>query len=350
LAEGPLRAIRLRRSALLACLGLAACSGVQVHTQTAPGARLPARLVAVYPFGLRWKAPAYRAYELGMDEVAAVLADGRLSALGPSEFHVLDFESDALFAATDLSAALPAWRVAPEAVLGLRGWAERRETSGSRVLYDQAGHPVGRKRTAEVEIVVHEELLGAPAGTLAEAWAVVPVDPFADHPTYDPDPELRRWAGKLTRAVLAAAASRLAVADPPEDPGFDAELNPRDEDDFALPGRASLAELLARADPVDREAAHLDRLLYFSPDLPGARTELFDGLPQGLYVTRVRSEAARQAGLQEGDFVARVDGAPAAGLQTVLRELALRPAGTSIELAVLRGPTHETLRLPVPGR
>ncbi len=339
--------IRARASVLL--LTLAACGGVQLHARTEPGARLPARLVAVYPFGLRWKAPAYRGYELGMDEVAAVLADGRLSALGPSEVRVLDFESDALFAATDLSSSLPGWRLPPGAVLGLRGWAEKRETSGSRVLYDRMGRPVGQQREADVEIVVHEELLGPPAGVVAEAWAVVPVDPFADHPTYDPDPELRRWAGKLTRAVLAAASSRLATRDPPGDPGFDVELNPRDEDAFTLPGRPSLEELLSRADPLDRDAARLDRLLYFDPELPGGRAELFGRLPQGLYVTRVRSEAAEKAGLRRGDFIARVDDAPAAGLMTVLRELSLRPAGSACALTVLRGAEHVTVRLPVPG-
>ncbi len=336
---------------LLALLGCAACSGVTVRQSVNPGPPIPARVVAVYPFGLRWKAPAYRAYELAMDEVAAVLDDGMLGAIGPTEFQVRSYESDALFAATSLAGSLAAWGLRPENVLALRGWAERREARGVEVLYDDSGRPIGQRHNTDVRVVIHEELLGPAGGSpVAEAWAEVPVDPFADHPSYDPDPELRRWAQKLTRAVIAASADRLQTVPQVADVGVDLTLDPRDEEAFELPGRPSLATLLAGVQPVDKEAARLDRLLYFDPSLETKQVELFERLPQGLYVTAVRSPAAAQAGLLPGDLIVAVQGEPAAGEQTLRRWLTLTAPGLPVTITVLRAAERLALHLPAPSR
>jgi hypothetical protein len=236
-------------------------------------------------------------------------------------------------------------------VLALRGWAERREARGVEVLYDTNGKPIGQRKNAEVKVVVHEELLGPSGGGLvAEAWAEVPVDPFADHPSYDPDPELHRWVGKLTQTVLAAAAERLQTVPQVADLGVDLTLDPRDEEAFELPGRPALATLLAGVQPLDKEAARLDRLLYFDPDLPAKQIELFERLPQGLYVKGVRSETAAKAGLMAGDLIVAVHGETAAGEQTLRRWLSLSAPGQPVELTVLRAADHVAIHLPAPPR
>lgn len=344
----------MRRGAFLLLL-LATCGGLPIQRRTSAGPLLPSRAVAVYPFALRWSAPAYRSYELAMDEVDAVVGQGSLSAIGPTEFRVLDPANDALFTGTDLAGSLSAWGLRPENLLGLRGWAERREISGVSTIYDKAGQPVGRRRDVDVRLVVHEDLLGpstglpsAPGSLVAEVWAEVRIDPFADHPDTDDLPELRRAVGRLTRAVLALAEPRLRTVPQVTDPGIDLVLNPRDELAFDQPGRPALATLLAGAGPIDREAAQLERLLYFDPAMTPARAALLEALPQGLFVTKVRSTAALRSGLREGDLIARVAGAPAAGQQTLLRWLSSEPTGTPVPLTVLRGADRLELKLPSP--
>lgn len=338
-----------RRLLAVGVAALAACGGVKVRVTASPGPSIPARVVAVYPFGLRWKEPAYRAYELAMDEVAGVLAGGTLGAIGPSEFQVRNYESDALFASTSLAGSLAHWGLRPDNVLALRGWAERNEATDSSVLYDSAGKPVGRRQNADVKLLVHEELL-SPGGLIAEAWAEVPSDPFAEHPSYDPEPELRHWVGKLTRAVLAAAADRLQTVAQVADTGIEATLNPRDEEVLALPDRPPFSELLAQSQPIDREALLADRLLYFAPDLPAARIAELEQLPQGLYVNAVRGEGAARTGLAPGDFIVAVDGDPAAGEQTLRRWLSAATVGQPVALTVLRAGRRVALALPAPPR
>ena len=151
----------LERILLAASLGLlAGCGGLEVHRHASAGAPLPTRVVAVYPFALRWGAPAYRGYELAQDELGAILDDGRLAALGPTEFKLLDPQSDAIFAGTDLAGSLAGWGLRPGNLLGLRGWAERREASDVEVLYDKAGKAVGQRRNADVTLVVHRSSSG----------------------------------------------------------------------------------------------------------------------------------------------------------------------------------------------
>ncbi len=327
-----------------------ACGGAPVRAEVTLGPILPARIVAVYPFMLRWDAPAYRSYELAMDEVDAVLATGLFAAAGPTEFSVRSFATDELLAATDVGDELPAWGVAPTSVLGLRGWAERRETTDSEILYDLRGRAAGGRRNAKVDFVIHEELLSPIAAPIAEVSAVVPVDPFGDGLGDSLDATLRRWTMKLTRAVLAAAAARLSTAAPVRDAGVDLLPSLRAEEGFSLPGFRSLAEILAPKDPLDREAARLDRVAALNPGASPSLVATLARLPEGLYVTRVRSAAARAAGLRAGDLVTAVDGEPAAGRQTLLRHLSLAAAPGVVTLSVLRDADRLTLRLPVPER
>jgi hypothetical protein len=282
-----------------------------------------------------------------MDEVGVVLDTGRLTAIGPSEFRVLSPQSDQIFAATNLASGLVDRGLHPDEVLALRGWAEKREQAETKVAFDRAGKPAAQQRGVDVRLVVHEELLG-PTAVIAETWAEVPVDPFAEHPTSDDLPELRHWVIKLTEAVLAEAEPRLRTVSIPTDPGFTFQSTLRDEERFGSEGRASLEAELMPMDPLLRESALLDRVFYLYPDATPAEANALAQLPTGLLVGKVRSEEATKSGLRTGDLITEVEGEPAVGPQTLHRWLALRPEGSKLRLAILRGPDRVNLVLPVP--
>jgi hypothetical protein len=323
---------------------LTACGGVQVHARAAPGDRIPARVVAVYPFATRFDQPAYRSYERAMDSVGAVLATGRLAALGPSEFKVLNVQNDQIYAATNLARSLAERGLHPNEVLALRGWAERREQSEVKASFDRTGKFAGQRRGVDVRLVVHEELLG-PTELLGEAWAEVPTDPFADHPTYDDLPELRHWVIKLTEAVLAEAEPRLETKPTPTDPGFTFQVTLKEEERFSPDSRPTLEAQLIRMDPLIRESSLLDRVLYFYPDISTRAATSLQRLPAGLLVDEVSSVAARRSGLRPGDLIAEVEGESADGPQTLLRWLAFKD---KVRLAVLRGPERVDVSLAAP--
>ncbi|MHB1843749.1 MAG: PDZ domain-containing protein [Deltaproteobacteria bacterium] len=329
---------------------LCSCASIPMKGESLPGPTIPVRVVAVYPVGLRWSAPAYRSYELAMDEVRELLVLGRYSVLGPTELEVLDSHSDSIYAATNLASSLAERRLRPNDLVALRGWVERRETNDTELLVDQRGKPVGQRRNLDLRLVIHEELIGpTPGSILAEVSAEVPVDPFADHPSWDDMPELRGWVRKLVRRLFDLASARLA--DTPKaviDTGLDLSLNPRDEDAFVADGHPALDVLLARLGPVDREAALLDRILYFEPSAPPARAGLFSRLPQGLYVDHVRSPAAKASGIRAGDLIVEIEGEPAAGEQTLRRWMTINGAGQSVRVVVLRDGARKTLALPCP--
>ncbi len=280
----------LRRAVLgLVLAASLGCAGTQHLEITLGQAKLhPIRLIAVYPTALHFEAPAYRSYELAMDQVEALLATGRLMALGPDEFAQLDWQSNFLYASTNLSGKLTALGLRPSEVAGLRGWIERREQRGSQQLYDANGRPRGQSKSAEVSYVVHEDLIGSESDELIASGSLeISVDPFAEHPAWDDAPELRQAVKTLAHELLRRAGPALRSGPQVNELPFEAAWVSWGEERFTMPGRPALQEQLATLDAVSAEAARLLRLSYFEPDLSSADQTAMLALPAGLWVRGV---------------------------------------------------------------
>jgi hypothetical protein len=335
-------------SILAASLG---CAGAQHLEITLGQAKLhPIRFIAVYPTSLRFDAPAYRSYELAMDQVEALLSTGHLMALGSDEFAQLDWQSNFLYASTNLSGKLTALGLAPPEVAGLRGWIERREQRGSQQLYDAKGRPSGQSRSAEVSYVIHEDLIGPESDELIASGSLeIAVDPLAEHPAWDDAPELRQAVKTLVGGLLHRAGPAIRAGLQIEELPFEAAWVPWGEERFSMPGRPALSDTLSTLDPVSAEAARLLRLSYFEPDLSSADQTAMLALPAGLWVRRVPGRL-QASGLEPGDLITSVESDPAAGPQTLLRWASARAPGAPVHVAVRRGEQVVQLRIPAPER
>jgi hypothetical protein len=338
---------------VLACAFAASlgCAGARNLTITVrPRQPHVIRLIAVYPTALRFEAPAYRSYELSMDQVEAVLATGRFMALGPDEFVLRNWTSNALYGQTNLSGKLTALGLSPSDVLGLRTWIERREQRGSQQLTDPNGKPTGHARSAEVTYIVHADLLDPDSDEpLAAGSLETAVDPFAEHPAWDDAPELRQAVKTLVGDLLGKAGAALQSRPQVTELPFGADWIPWGEERFAMPGRPPLQAQLASLDPVSAEALRLLRLSYFDSELSNARQNAMLALPAGLWVRAVPSRL-RAAGLEVGDLITSVEGDPAAGPQTFLRWASTKAPGSPIKLTLLRHDQIVHLAVPAPAR
>ena len=339
--------------ALAASLGCAGARNLIITVRPRPPRAV--RLIAVYPTALRFEAPAYRSYELSMDQVGAVLATGRFMVLGPDELELRDWTSNAFYGQTNLSGMLTPLGLAPSEVLGLRAWVERQEQRGSQQLTDPNGRPTGHARSAEVTYIVHADLLDPEADEpLAAGSLEITVDPFAEHPAWDDAPELRQAVRTLVGKLLGKAGTALQSRPQVTELPFEADWIPWGEELFAMPGRPPLRAQLASLDPVSAEALRLLRLSYFDPDLSNARQSAMLALPAGLWVRAVPSRL-RAAGLAPGDLITTVESDPAAGPQTFLRWASARTPGSPMKLTLLRGdqvhqPQIVHLDIPAPDR
>jgi hypothetical protein len=341
----------MARTLFFAWLLLAGCSDIQLELGKAKP--FPAKLVAVYPYQLRYDAPAYKSFELAMDEVMVVLDQKQLGALGPDEFKIFatDSQQVGIFSATNVAGTLPALGLVPGNVVALRGWAERREQKYSSMRYDANGKPEGTKRDVQVTMIAHLELLGPDSSNpIAEAKVEFPVDPFADHPLYDDSPELRKQVKRLTEQLLDQAKSVLVTEPQPSDPGFEYLYNPRNAETFSLPNRPPYTQQLASMDLISRDAAQMALLLYFYPELPPNQQEQLGRLPTGLLVTKVTSPIVTMDGLLPNDLIVEVEKTPVAGPQTLLRFMAHKDPGVPVQIVVQRGPARVGLYVPSPPR
>lgn len=326
----------------------AACAGPEsgLRLEVSSSMAYPTRLIAIYPVGLRFEAPAYRSYELAMEVVSATLSSGRFMVLGPSEFQVLRWDVDRLYAATTLSGQLAKLGLRPGNLLGLRTWVEKREQSGAQQLWDAHGMPRGTSRSAQVTYVVHAELLGPDvAQPVAEAAVDVSVDAFADHPAWDDTPELRVALRRLTARLFDRLGAQLQTIPQPKHLPFEAEWVPWDEEAFAMPGHPPLRVQLEAEDAVTAEATRLLRLSYFNADLPPNLQTTLLALPAGLWVRKV-PRLLQAAGLEVGDVVTHVEDEPVVGPQTLLRWQAVALPGASLHVRVWRAGEHLHLTIP----
>jgi hypothetical protein len=307
---------------------LSSCHSGITRALKAPETALTVSAVLVYPVrltgtpALRW-----RELELGQRLVQAGLAraGGRLAIYGPTEFTVSRWDDPRWAASTAAPLVLGEGRRLDE-VLAVRTSAERRVTSNVTERQDAQGRARGGAVSEEVTWLCTLELLRPSTGeVLGTFTAQVTSDPFA--PTgeeeFDPDPALTR----LLERMVAEALRWTLEALPDQAP--DVAL-PRLT--LALGPAATISQREPDAAPMDALSTEVwvhNRARFLSPSLPEAHVPTVARLAQGMLVL----EAPPGAGVQAGDVIVRVHGAPA--LPQVLARRRLRDA--PVPVVVRRG-------------
>jgi hypothetical protein len=117
--------------------------------------------IVVYPFGFRWPEGAYRSFELSQRLIDLVLDKAGDLALvfGPSEFNVYKPLDNNAWAASNVVALFPQYGLSAHKAVVLRPWAEKRQATSQKELYDATGKTTGRTTVQEVTYIGHVEIL-----------------------------------------------------------------------------------------------------------------------------------------------------------------------------------------------
>ncbi|MFP2909069.1 hypothetical protein ACLESD_29315, partial [Pyxidicoccus sp. 3LFB2] len=259
----------LARMALgLVALVALACRGPSLQVKHDVPADLGVAAVVVYPVGLRWEAPAWRAVELSQRLVDVALAEAGTEALffGPTEVRVYRPDEDDAWAASNAVAVLAPYGVRPEGAVVLRPRAERRIQSGQRELVDSRERTVGQSvNEAVVYLATVEVLHPASRQVVLEVSGEAPADPFAEvsDDGADPTPELTRLLEALTREALKGLSGTLKPPRVPSPPVATAVA--------WLPWETlELGPELAGKDVLDAEVLRRQRLGFANPGLAPA--------------------------------------------------------------------------------
>jgi hypothetical protein len=325
---------------------LAGCSAHTVRVDLVPGKPLPAQAMAVFPFDFRWETPAWRSWELSQVLTSQIVATNRYMVFGPGEFKLIRGEASNPFLGSDLVLSIADHGVSPTAALVLRPSAERRVHSELKQLFDSDGKPRGSERVEFVTVFARLEAFhSATRERVATAQGSVEIDPFAARDGSDPLPELTALMKQMTAKLLDELEERAPGEEIARAPGFEFLWNPKAGLDFALEDKPPLRQRLEQSDPLERDLIVENQLRFFHPDLDLRTVVALKKLPGGLWVTEVDGRA-RAAGLQVGDLVVEVAGAPAHP-QSLHRALRQPPPGSTIDLLVERAAGRVQVRLPV---
>lgn len=323
---------------------LAGAFGCHAHYQqkVAVDPNLEVSAIAVYPFGFRWPEGAYRSFELSQRLIEVVLdkAGDQALVFGPSEFQVYKPQDDNAFAASNLVGLFPAYNLSAHKVVVLRPWAERRQATSQKELYDANGKRKGISTVQEVTYEGHVEILHpSTRQVIVEAQGEAQVDPFADRgDEADPAPELTQLMSALTAQALDGMSERLV---PPSKPAaFDVtyEFVPEEALKYAEEGRPELEKELARTDAVDADVVRLTRVRYANPGIKDKEAAKLVKLPGGLYVTNSSGFKALP-----GDLIHLIDNRPALP-QSLQRA---RFSGSPVTIRI-RGPTGNSREATLP--
>jgi len=328
---------RLLAFALLASTLAAGCSHVVVHAKAgALTGTVSARLVLVAPVELHWDEPsALLAYARTLDVEEALCRDGALATFGPGELAPTSGISGTL-AESDVSRASLRSGVPVGQILFVRTTAERREQRSSVRLNDAGGRAAGGARDALVTLVARAEItLPATHQLLAESSVEEPLDPGAETPLFDGQPELGPLLQRAVEEAMRTLRGKLLLPEPLQLglralPSVSPALN------YALPQRLSFIEATGAQDSLEQEVSR-QAALELLAQRSGASDELRRGFRlerQGLLVTQARGRA-KDAGLARGDHILAIDGLPQAhpcALQRALR-LATKTVHVQLERA-----------------
>jgi hypothetical protein len=315
---------------------LSACAGRQ-KLKAPEGFAVAAAVV--YPFGFKWEAPGYRAFEVSQRLIDVALAENgdRIAYFGPSEFKVISFDENQGWVASTALPLLTRNQIKPEQAVILRPWAEKRVNSSSNEAQDKAGVTRGASATQLTQYFAHVEIVHPSTGqVMADLSTEFSVDPFEaaaraakQEIDADPDPELTEALEGLMRDA-ASALNRYAVPhERPKELPYTLAITPAEAMRYAVG-----TEMEARLENTTRDAADSavflqSRAMFANPRLPAEIAAKLVKLPPGIYVV-----AAPPGGpLAAGDLILGVEGKTA--LPQVLARSRL--SGTPPQLKVRRG-------------
>lgn len=322
---GPARKGRGQWAALLlGVLLVPGCAAAPVEVVDAPPGPLPGlSLLAVCPVAFLWPVPAEEAYRKDADLLAALGGGTSVDLLGPDEFRCEDRGPDEADRALNALLVARSLGYLPASVGLVRVRIEQRLQQGTRQVFDLAGQPRGVRTEQDRRFVVHGELWQlSPSRLVVSLRATARHDPFAEHPDWDEQPELRQALHEVGRVLaerVADAAGRPAVA---LASGFAFTTNPVGMLDRREPlGQGTLRERLARLDELEQEL-HLWRAFqYFQPEISPSRARELSLLPPGVLV-EAAPPVAGGSGLRPGDLIVSVGDRPVAHVAALRRELA----------------------------
>jgi hypothetical protein len=306
-------AVTRRGLRFFGALVLCGLGGCRAHFQqkVAIDASLKVSAVAVYPFGFRWPQGAYRSFELSQRLIDVVLkrAGDQVLVFGPSEFKVYRPLDDHAWAASNVVGLFPQYGLSAHKAVVLRPWAERRQATSQRELYDSQGKPKGISTVQEITYIGHVEIIHpSTAAVLVEESGLAQVDSFADHADdADPAPELTQLMCALTADAVDALSDQLAAPAPPVDFDVKYERVPGEVFSYAEEGKPELEKELGKLEPVEADVVRMARVRFANPKISDDEAGRLLKLPGGLYVTAAGSDFKAQP----GDLIHLIDGRPA---------------------------------------
>lgn len=322
---------------VLLVLGLlSACAGRQ-KLKAPEGFQVTAAVV--YPFGFKWEAPGYRAFELSQRLIDVGLGENgdRVAYFGPSEFRIIQFDENQAWVASTALPLLVKNGFKPEQAVVLRPWAEKRVNSTSQEAEDAKGRTRARGATSLTTYLAHVEVLHPSTGTvLLDLTKEFSVDPFEaaaraakEELDSDPDPELTEALEELMREAAGSLARYTVSGERPRELPYTLALTPAEAMRYSVG-----TELEARLENTTRDAADSavflqTRAMFANPRLPSEVAAKLVKLPPGIYVVA----APAGSPLRPGDLILGVEGHGA--LPQILHRARLK--GSPPQLKVRRG-------------
>jgi PDZ domain len=336
-------------AAALAALALCACSPkarLQLHAGPRPSAPLPVKVALVGPVSLRWEEPtALLAFVRAQDVGMAIAARGQMGVVGPGQLGLGPNGAPQELEQADLYRVALKLGLKPEELLVVKPWAERRVAQSAAHLTNREGKAAGQALAAEVVLVAHVEVSHfATHAQLVEVAVEGQSDPFADHSPLDAQPEL---AALLVQATSAALDQLLPALQPlPKvELGLSLVPGPGPALSYGPRPQRSLREGMQALDELQQDVTIDQAVALWAGDLGEAEQRALRRAPVGLLVREAKGAAAA-AGLQPGDVLAQVNGAPASRPWDLLTASRLAPA-KPLQLTVRRGAGDLSVALPL---
>ena len=306
-------------------LAAAACRATKPIVTSPPPQPFAALVVA--PMELTFVGEPFEAALRTEDVLATLWTASRFPVLTPGEVTLRQGRTDVLHG-SDVVLRAAALGVDPRRVALLTGRAALNEGKAQAVT---SGAGRGASSIYQGEVVVSLALFDAEGRLVGEVSERRDLDPFAEHPSADPRPELRDAIQTATRALAEACEDCFAQAPRPL-------LALRTNPAVILTRAGARAALVAKPE-LERDQEMLPVMYYFDPELPLREAQrLFTAVQSGFCLLGNAPPA-----LHAGDCVSAADGVPLDGPHPLARALARSGTVKLTVFAAGASEAHEVL-------